>query len=563
MKMTPLLLPLLAVSLLASCNQAAQPQAQSASTKPPASAIAVQSIAPAGGRLLLMGQSNRSAWDDLTSFAGAPDGGSVYYSVKYNNFVGQSHRDYAAFLADQGKVVQIGVSWKDDPPLPGANGEGSRQSTLAVADGRLDRQFDSLITFINAHRTGRYLLRLDYEVNPFYHCTDATCSSYKNAFNHLATLIRGRTPGVAVEYVFHPVRGAQAQMYPGDANTNWIGVSVFNHDLCLPLYAVNTTQYNGTPGSGFDVQNNLCKGYYNKIVNGNANAAPYSWPIDLNDLAMMLFAKNHGKPMIVSESSPQNFVAGEGPGGREPEALVSTWLDRLFQMVRYSGPVPNQTGTYDLSGVIKAVTYINVDWRYGFDGATSGPKSGTFDDVWWANSRLSGFSQARTTFCNGLAQNGFTVRCGGGGSLPTGVVSIRNINSGKCLDIAGNAADNLTNGASLIQNTCTSSATQRFTLIATDAGYYRIVSQRSGRSLEVSGGASETQSGAKVGQWDYWSGTNQQWKPVAVSAGSYKLLARHSGQVMDVPGCDRRDNATLQQWTDFSTACQQFSFQTP
>jgi len=506
-------------------------------------------IAPDQGRLLLVGQSSKSAWDDMTSFTTAPDGGSVYYSVKNGDFVGATHRDYAAFLADQGKVVQIGVSWKDDPPIAGADGEGSRQSTLAIAQGRLDDRFVALDSFLTAHPKGRYLLRLDYEVSPFYHCTDASCSSYKNAFHHLAALIRAHASGVAVEFVFHPVRGAQEQMYPG-ADVDWIGASIFNHDLCMPLYAAGTTQYNGTPGTGFDVANNLCKGYYTAIVGGNANAVAASWPYDLNDLAMMSFAKAHGTPMIVSEASPQNFVAGVGTDGREPEALVGTWIDRLFSLTRYSGPVPNQTGTQDLSGVIKAVTYIDIDWRYGFDGATSGPTAGTVDDVWWANSRLSGFGAAKQKFCDGLVASGFTVRCQAG-SIPTGAVSLRNVASNKCVDVSGGRT---TVGTPVIQWDCLGAANQRFTMQPTDGGYYRLVAQHSGKVVEIQG----TADGSRAVQVDASGSSAQQFRPVLVASGVYRFLARHTGKALDVPGCSSANGAQLQEWTDLANTCQQF-----
>jgi hypothetical protein len=45
----------------------------------PASA---STFAPANGRLLFVGQSTQAAWDDYTSFAAPPSGGSVYYEVR-------------------------------------------------------------------------------------------------------------------------------------------------------------------------------------------------------------------------------------------------------------------------------------------------------------------------------------------------------------------------------------------------------------------------------------------------------------------------------------------------
>ncbi|WP_238008663.1 RICIN domain-containing protein [Dactylosporangium sp. AC04546] len=57
-------------------------------------AVAVQApsagastFAPANGRLLFVGQSTKAAWDDYTSFAEPPSGGSVYYEVKSGTWV--------------------------------------------------------------------------------------------------------------------------------------------------------------------------------------------------------------------------------------------------------------------------------------------------------------------------------------------------------------------------------------------------------------------------------------------------------------------------------------------
>ena len=48
-----------------------------------------------------------------------------------------------------------------------------------------------VIAFMNAYPNAKFFLRLDYEVSSFYHCTDASCSSYKNAFARIRSLIEG------------------------------------------------------------------------------------------------------------------------------------------------------------------------------------------------------------------------------------------------------------------------------------------------------------------------------------------------------------------------------------
>ncbi|MEW2522847.1 hypothetical protein [Actinacidiphila alni] len=72
-------------------------------------------------RALLVGQSNTGAWNDLAAATGASaQGGSVYYGVRDGGFSGACgsgcESDYADFLASRGKEIEVGVSWKDNPP---------------------------------------------------------------------------------------------------------------------------------------------------------------------------------------------------------------------------------------------------------------------------------------------------------------------------------------------------------------------------------------------------------------------------------------------------------------
>jgi hypothetical protein len=269
------------------------------------------------------------------------------------------------------------------------------------------------------------MLRIDYEVSSAFHCTDSTCNSYKNAYNHVAQLIRSQTSTNNVAFIYHPVRGEYQQLYPGDANVDWIGVSIFNHELCMPIYDINQYYYNGTPGTGFDTTNNLCKGYVlTRDSNGNLNATPQNFQYDFNVLSMLKFAQDHSKPMIFSENAPMNFSPGQNANGTEPDSLVTTWVNRVFGLLNYKGPLPNMEGTYDLSNVVKAVVYINLDLRYGFDGYY-GQSSYQFpyDADWYNNAQLTAYNQAKTAFCNGLSSNGFLTQCGTGTTTTTPVAT--------------------------------------------------------------------------------------------------------------------------------------------
>ncbi|HEX8330122.1 MAG TPA: RICIN domain-containing protein [Hymenobacter sp.] len=76
--------------------------------------------------------------------------------------------------------------------------------------------------------------------------------------------------------------------------------------------------------------------------------------------------------------------------------------------------------------------------------------------------------------------------------------------------------------------------------------YYRIVSQSSGKCLDINGAS--TQAGEVALQWDYFGQTNQQWRIVDAGNGYVTLAARHSGQLLDVGGASTQNNAQVLQW---------------
>lgn len=126
---------------------------------------------------------------------------------------------------------------------------------------------------------------------------------------------------------------------------------------------------------------------------------------------MMKFAADHGKPMIVSESGMMNFTDdGSDPSGLEA-VRGTTWVQRLFGLMGYVGPIPNMAGTYDLSHVIKAAVYIDLDFRYGWDGVDDGSFDFPVNSTWFVDGRLSQYPAARAAFCQGLLARGFTTPC--------------------------------------------------------------------------------------------------------------------------------------------------------
>ncbi|KAB8166963.1 hypothetical protein FH609_011160 [Streptomyces sp. 3MP-14] len=367
-------------------------------------------------RELLIGQSSQAAWDDWATVGEAPAGGSVYYEVNSGTWVSEGHRQYAEFLAERGDTIQLGVSWKDNPPgFEGGDGDAraqrSREVTQELADGQYQDRFDTLVDFITANPQATYLVRLDYEVSSFFHCTDDSCASYRDAYNTLAAMFDERTGGANVQYVYHPVRGEYEKLYPGDANVDWMGLSIFAHELCLPIYD-NGYLYNGTPPDNYDVEALQCRDVYiDEDEFGNPSAVWQNWDHDANVLRMTRFAQEHAKPMVLSEAGLLNFTEdGADTSGLEPE-LATEWVERLFGLLNYQGPIPGQEGEYDLSEVIRMVTYINLDFRYGWDGIPGEDFEFPPNSTWFVDGRLSQYGPATEAFCRGLAEQSFSTTC--------------------------------------------------------------------------------------------------------------------------------------------------------
>ncbi|STX51788.1 Beta-1,3-xylanase TXYA precursor [Legionella busanensis] len=435
-------------------------------------------------RLLLSGQNNNEAWDNLQAILSngqTPDGGSIYYQSRPNKTCEtsgdllSSAKENFAFLVNKANqsekdiYIQLAISVKDNPPNSTRCPHGTKQGECTsleasvaavhdIADGRSDRLYDNLIKYINNNPKPIYLLRLDYEVSSNFFCDPNTdpkigCEVYKRMFRHLRDLINAgtRNSGARVYYVYHPVRGEYQMLYPGNDVVDWIGLSVFEHDLCLPHFNGSNYSYNGFSASSY-------------VPNSTCNIGSERLTVDGNILGAVAFANAMGKPVILSESAVTNYVDRSANHPNDGSDFVwqqaykeasTNWVNRLFGLINYNGLVPincnpanpnrspacksdQDNPTIDLSSTIKALVYINNDFRYGFDGSQSSSpncklstQNGTnipgcvpFNTSWFNDARLYNDSnayeagsfvslngQAKDAFCAGLDKANFNVKC--------------------------------------------------------------------------------------------------------------------------------------------------------
>ncbi|GAA2300434.1 ricin-type beta-trefoil lectin domain protein [Streptomyces hawaiiensis] len=88
------------------------------------------------------------------------------------------------------------------------------------------------------------------------------------------------------------------------------------------------------------------------------------------------------------------------------------------------------------------------------------------------------------------------------------------------------------------------------------SGTYKIVSVRSGKALDASGGG--TANGTPIIQWTDTGSTNQQWKLARNSAGYYTITGVASGKALDIPYATTTPNTQFHLWTPTGQPNQQW-----
>jgi Ricin-type beta-trefoil lectin domain len=118
---------------------------------------------------------------------------------------------------------------------------------------------------------------------------------------------------------------------------------------------------------------------------------------------------------------------------------------------------------------------------------------------------------------------------------------IRNVNSGRCVDVFGSSTSK---NANVQQYACNNGANQRWEFIDLGSGQYAIRNINSGMVLDVAGDSRGN--GANVQQFPWNGGANQRWKTRG-SNNNFELVNVNSGKCMEVQGGGKGNNVNIAQ----------------
>ena len=142
------------------------------------------------------------------------------------------------------------------------------------------------------------------------------------------------------------------------------------------------------------------------------------------------------------------------------------------------------------------------------------------------------------------------------------VYAVRNVNSGRCLDVYKSSSADGTNVQQY--STVASKAGNTWTVKKSDDGYYYIISQLSNGTtgyLTVANG--ENKDGTNIEISSFKGGESQKFKLKRNSDGSYMILTKVSGEkrCVEVINAETGAGANVQQWVLTGSTCQNWKFE--
>ena len=141
-----------------------------------------------------------------------------------------------------------------------------------------------------------------------------------------------------------------------------------------------------------------------------------------------------------------------------------------------------------------------------------------------------------------------------------GIYYIKNYNSNLYLDVV-NGKD--ANGTNIRQWGGNGADAQKFKVVSTGDGYYKLVSQVGDKRRVIDVNGNSSANGANISIFDDRGTDNQKFKLIDNGNGVFQVATKVSGNksLMEVVNADKKAGANVQQWVNNSNNCQRWIFE--
>ncbi|WP_370941932.1 RICIN domain-containing protein [Amycolatopsis sp. cg5] len=196
---------------------------------------------------------------------------------------------------------------------------------------------------------------------------------------------------------------------------------------------------------------------------------------------------------------------------------------------------------------------IRAKWNeYGAERSWLGYP--TSDELDLPKGRRNTFQNGRIDFSN---DGGITVAYKTAPIAPK-AIEIKGVQSGRCIQVAGAGADATKDGAAIELWDCVAGVKQIWDVVPLGNNKYSLRNRNSGKCLDVYNSTLDNQGG--VVQFTCNSGPNQQWEFTTDNTGAnYALRAVHSAKVLDAKNNGTANATLVQQWADKGLANQRWT----
>lgn len=285
------------------------------------------------------------------------------------------------------------------------------------------------------------------------------------------------------------------------------------------------------------------KGYFLSATNENYDLNLYlltSDYLEVDKLSATLFKGGHREAPALFKRDGVYFLVTSGATGWDPNQAQYATSNNIVSGWSSMKNVGDGNTFYSQSTFVVPVAgsgetkflYMGDRWA----GSWSGPVN---DSLYvWLPISFSSSTQMNLSWANTLAIDAQAGEVGGS-NKNFRIVSEK---SGKALDVEGGSTEN---SGDIVQTAVGSSTSQEWSFNYNGAGYFRVTNRKSGKIIDVPD--ESTADGVELVQWDSHDGDNQVWLIMDQGGGLYRIRNKKSGKFMSVVGASEAEGAAIEQ----------------